>query len=333
MAATIGGAELQHDGDNSSTTITLSGYTPPAGDDKILTVGISSEDTGGVIPEVTGVTFGGVAMDIRQSQDAASQNSIYVFDRQIGSSTTSGDIVATVDVGCGYTLHVFCVIDAAQQAPEASVSAAADNDDITTVTDGAMVIALHSTGGSTDAAPDTGITEINEISTSGGNTFYSAMGYKEVVTAGSTTMEWVSGSGTRPMICALAYEAAGAGGGPYSELLGIAFETDSALSINAVKSAPLGIATEVDTAFAIASSRAKAIGIATESDVAIALRVIKSAALGTVSETDTTFSMGHSRARLLGLATETDTALPFVGGAVAAILKMTKLHLGMRIGL
>lgn len=87
--------------------------------------------------------------------------------------------------------------------------------------------------------------------------------------------------------------------------LGLASETDSALAATAVKH--LGIPEEFDSALSLA----RIITFPTETDTALSLRAIRAWAIGLAEETDSALAMGSALgiAEQIGMASETDSAL------------------------
>lgn len=208
--ASIGNQQVHQNNGVSSSTV--SGYTPPSGDDKIVVVAVYIEDYYPP-PSVTSITYGGVAMTQRQTA-LSSRNRSYVFDIQIGSATTPSDIVVTLN-SSGVNLHVTAttLIGVAQQAPEADAASELDYDstDITTVTDDALLIDFAANGASGTVSPaDSGQTELYTEDDNDGDKMAFSSSYKIAGSAGLHTMGWPSG-GTRPIHIVLAYEAIAAG--------------------------------------------------------------------------------------------------------------------------
>lgn len=97
------------------------------------------------------------------------------------------------------------------------------------------------------------------------------------------------------------------------DLIVVALETDSALTLAWAKSKAIGIAPETDTALALQADRLEVIGVAAETDFAFTLAHAKSKAVGIAAETDFAFVLGADRLEVIGTAGETDSA--FVVGA------------------
>ena len=127
-----------------------------------------------------------------------------------------------------------------------------------------------------------------------------------------------------------------------SKAVGIASETDSALSITPNRAYAIGLASETDTALgpltipqnillgiaietdtvpgALGKAKSKAIGLASETDSALAITAERAYALGIASETDTALGpITIPKLVVLGIATEADSALPLGSAKAKAI--------------
>lgn len=147
MAITKGNVQEVHLPQNL-TVHTLSSYVVPAGSDKILVISSSHSNNGGSTGVPT-ATFDGNAMTmiehaIRSGGDFGQIASFYYL---LGDTTPTADIVVTWsrDANLGWGIHALTLIDAEQQAPEASAqsktSTGFDIDtDITTITADAYIV-------------------------------------------------------------------------------------------------------------------------------------------------------------------------------------------------
>jgi len=207
--ASVGNPQTQQG--HAVSSVTVSNYTPPSGDDKIVSVSVYAEYYTAPA-SLTSVTYGGTAMTERRVE-LSSRNGIYVYDVQIGSSTTPSDIVVTADPSLNLHVGAVTLIGVAQQAPEASVSSITDYDStgITTLTNDALIIDFASNGAAgTVTPPDAGQTALYTEDDTTGDLMAFSSSYKMAGSAGLQTMGWSSG-GTRPIHLVLAYEVVASG--------------------------------------------------------------------------------------------------------------------------
>lgn len=219
MAPTvISGSENGAITETDGTSVTLSGYSVPAGDNKILIVISGDEDNTSPTADPSSVTHNGVALTKAVGR-TLNNNNCSIWYLLLGSTTPSGDIVAT----WGATkealgLVCFVIQDAAQEAPEATNSATSTsspvNTSITTLTDDALVIdGLVCGAGRTYTTTQAGQTEINEQALTTGQTLTVVSSNLAGGTAGSKTLGWsASGSVNRLVHCLAAFKPAAAGG-------------------------------------------------------------------------------------------------------------------------
>ena len=204
---------------NSTTashgSLTYSSYAVPSGDNKILRVGVHIEQ--GTVT-VSTLTHNGVAMTYR-GRVALSITTVEYWDLQLGSTTPTGNIVATYSGNVNISaMSIATETDLAQQAPEATQSASSSsspiNTAITTITDDAVIVDVF-----TDNAGTIGITQgpdqVQDVATSIATapTMGYAASHRVAGTAGSYTLGWTGQS--RLVHFLAAYEAAGAVGNPW----------------------------------------------------------------------------------------------------------------------
>ena len=101
--------------------------------------------------------------------------------------------------------------------------------------------------------------------------------------------------------------------------VGIATETDTALTLAGRQLRTVGIAAESATAIAPAGVQIRPAGLAVESDTAQTLAGRQMRAAGVATETDSAFSLGSGVSGGVGVATETDSALPLAGTQLRAV--------------
>lgn len=209
------------DPDRSVDSITYSNYAVPAGDDKILCVGVGIEE-GGTLQTISSVTFDGNTMDsrIQTTLDASQDHRSALFDYQLGSSTPTGDVVVTISAEADdLRVHILTGIGLAQQAPEATASGTSEGTathttSITTVTADAEIIDCCTIERNTgDIEPtETGQTKQGQEQDKGTSAISTKTG---PTTPGSTDMTWDHSTLTSVDYCHVvaAYEVAGGGGG------------------------------------------------------------------------------------------------------------------------
>ena len=95
-------------------------------------------------------------------------------------------------------------------------------------------------------------------------------------------------------------------------------EVDSALSVDAIKSADVDVAGEVDTAFSVDVTKLSDVTGAIEVDSALSVDAIKSADVDVAGEVDTAFDVIAFKDLSVGLAREADTAFPVEASGGAA---------------
>lgn len=96
-------------------------------------------------------------------------------------------------------------------------TSAAPSDGITTGVDNALLLGVHTTGGSVTRTPGSGFTEIGEVEGNGiaGHNFE----FQIVTTAGAYTVDWTVGSSTTWCAMSASFKPSGGGGGPTLHLL------------------------------------------------------------------------------------------------------------------
>ena len=116
--------------------------------------------------------------------------------------------------------------------------------------------------------------------------------------------------------------------------VGLASETDTALSLPGTQILAIGLATEADTALALAARQLAAAGLATETGMALARLATQIRAVGLAAETDTALALSPSAANAVGLAAEVDTALapPLVSRRAAGLSIETDQALALTPG-
>ncbi len=112
-----------------------------------------------------------------------------------------------------------------------------------------------------------------------------------------------------------------------------ALESDSAIALGRVKQLSLATAAETDSAIALSRAKARALGFALEADSAIALSRAKTRALSFAAETDAAIALGRSKAAAIGLALETDTALTITSSGAKVIAVNTAFETDTAIAL
>lgn len=191
---------------------TISSYAIPAGDSKILAVGIVIEDnTPGT---VTSVKHNGVDLTFRHAVQLVTTfgSRIEIWDLQLGSTTPAGDIVVTVsETVSGIITCAVTVTDVKQQSPEVVQSATSTsspiNTSITTITNDAVIIDAFCTNSTASITITQGPDQVEDIAhndTAAG--VAGGMSHRVGGAAGSYTLGWVGV--TRLCHALLAYEVA-----------------------------------------------------------------------------------------------------------------------------
>ncbi len=208
-AASIGIKDVQTSSAENSSSLTLSNYTASPGTDQVLVVLVGT-DAGGN-PAVTGVSYGGSALtQAAGARGTASQraqaNATDIWYLLAPPTGVAQDIEASFasDFGGG-AMAAMILENAAQQAPEATNNndaqgASGISTDITTLTDGAVVVDAVSLGDDSPLpswTPGAGIVERADFAVdppgTGADMGFAA-GTREVASAGLVTNDWSAGS-------------------------------------------------------------------------------------------------------------------------------------------
>lgn len=99
-------------------------------------------------------------------------------------------------------------------------------------------------------------------------------------------------------------------------VVGLATETDSALTLSIAKAKTLDLVTEVDTALQILITKLKEVNQAIEVDTALSVLITKLKLVGLSVETDSSLGLDHSKTIQIGISLETETALPITGVSI-----------------
>lgn len=117
--------------------------------------------------------------------------------------------------------------------------------------------------------------------------------------------------------------------GGVSQTVGIAAETDSALTSGAAKTVQTGISTETDSGLTTTAEKARQAGIAAETDAGLAAGAGKTLQAGIAAETDSGLAATAAKLLQTGIATETDTGLPATSGNIVAVGIATETDSGL----
>jgi hypothetical protein len=208
-AASIGIKDVQTSSGMNSSSMTLSNYTASSGTDQILVVLVGTD--AGDNPGVTGVSYGGTALtQAAGARGTASQraqaNATDIWYLLGPSTGVAQDIEVSFasDFGGG-AMAAMILENAAQQGPEATSNngvqgASGVSTDITTLTDGAVIVDAVSLGDNDPLpswAPGAGIVEQADFTVdppgTGADMGFAA-GTREVASAGLVTNGWSAGS-------------------------------------------------------------------------------------------------------------------------------------------
>lgn len=102
-----------------------------------------------------------------------------------------------------------------------------------------------------------------------------------------------------------------AGGGPISQAINTATETDAGQSLGRKKTKATAFPSESDSALTFARGKARSATLAAETDSAIGFARSKRKTLQAATETDVALPIGLVSGKAVNLAAETDTAFPF----------------------
>lgn len=102
-----------------------------------------------------------------------------------------------------------------------------------------------------------------------------------------------------------------------------------AISGEGTTSVEIGLATETDSALSLGRLKKKGIGLATESDQALALSPRKRRLVGLAAEVGTAFNLSPKKSRGVGLASEVDVAFALLPSTGTPATIPTVRHLGV----
>jgi len=200
------------EGTGSPGTLTFE-HVVNAGDNRILTVGVTYETSGGVLPSVDTITYDGVGLTkIGLIEYKADKNAVelwYLLAPNVGTANVVITLTGALATASGLLGGAITINGATQQAPEASDTASGTSTTasvaITTITNNAWVIdAVATDSSSNDMTVGAGQTERYEES----NDCRGNGSTEPVETAGEIAMSWTLSSDTWG-ICAASFEAEG----------------------------------------------------------------------------------------------------------------------------
>lgn len=290
----------------------LSWTHTPVGTPRGVVVQIVQYQTTATTDQVSGVTYGGVAMSETTDSPLVHTGTLdfgVVHTFFLGASIPTGAQTVSVTVsGADSKRAIVATMTAAadtEVADTTPIGATGANPTLTlTTTAETMCYAAMLTGAANLANVTPDQTEIleHDFGQSGGSWVRLA-----AADAGSdAVLSWTAN--------AVEYAAVGIAvqeivSGTIEVPLGLVTETDTAQSIAPLKTVALGQPSETDTAQAITVRKTVALGLPTETNTAQAFTTLKTVALGLPSETDTAQSITPIHVVSLGQATETDSAL------------------------
>ncbi|MGB1214596.1 MAG: SGNH/GDSL hydrolase family protein [Pikeienuella sp.] len=200
MAASTANPQSVSNGSLGASTITLSSYVVPAGNNKKLFVGISCENNPAT--SISSVTFDGNAMtEIFDNTHSAGFNSVAAYTYDLGSTTPTGDIVVTFSGTTTVALVGALTLINVADTPEASNSvedaASPTSVSLTTLTDNALLVDVYG-GGQNVALSKTEANQVEEIAIGvGGSTGTLGMSSEVTTSAGSYTFGWSAAGNAR----------------------------------------------------------------------------------------------------------------------------------------
>ena len=197
--------------------VVFTGYTMPAGDDRVLLVAVSNEDG-----TIEGVTFAGKALSqVRLVANGLNDVALYELrEAALGAGAQSGDILVQMSgvSNDGRSTHAVAItvagVDQAAApllsqafnpgAAETSIAASVGTDAAKS-----LLVSAISLGDQVTWTPGTGETQVGYVAagTAAGGASY------KIVGAGSHDMNWSGSAARRPTLLVVAYAAAPAGGG------------------------------------------------------------------------------------------------------------------------
>jgi hypothetical protein len=232
-----------------------------------------------------------------------------------------------------------------------STTASITDPAITTVTPGAMEIAVAMSRTAGTITGPGGYTTENQNTTGNPSTLYLDQLDAAAGSTGTVAFTLPGASVNAAAVHAALRPAVATGG--HTQLVGIAAETDAAIAAGRLKTRLANVAPETDTAVAIGRLKSRAVAAATETDAAQALGRLKTRLVAIASETETAVAvtrrktraaaaavetdaavaLGRVKSRLIGIAVETDTAVRKAGvvlGAMPALETDTAVVVGRR---
>lgn len=99
-------------------------------------------------------------------------------------------------------------------------------------------------------------------------------------------------------------------------------ETDTSVSITRRKTRGVALAAETDTSRPITRSKRKTVQLVTETDLALPIGIVSGRAINAATETDTARPFGEAKRKAIGTAVETDSAL-FIDSNMATSVPVT----------
>ena len=190
----------------SSTTVS---YSVGSEENRLLLVGVNVYETGNVADaEVVGVSFNGQAMTRAHTGDSGAGLPIvrteiwYMLEADLPASGSYDLVVTTTGATDERFVFAQYLYNAKQNGPEALGNAAQPvgsspiSAAVTTLTDNAFIFDVLGIGAATSATPDVGQTEICDSALTSSS---AAASFRELGTAGLTSMGWSGYSGGSPV--------------------------------------------------------------------------------------------------------------------------------------
>jgi len=182
MALVLENSYVNHGGSGNPTKSNVT----PSGDNRLLIVVVSVPGDNNTT--VGSATFGGVSMTnvgYRFDADAGCWVSVY---KLVNPSTTTGNVVVTMDKSYYYGIGVFCFSGASDVGNSSFVGAASTS--VTVQNDGSYLIDVYTDYTSNTITVGTGQTQILNTSIYG---YYKSCVSHKATDAGSISMSWSGG--------------------------------------------------------------------------------------------------------------------------------------------